>query len=142
MFSSFSFVPPRLKAYLNMRVFSRIEHPENLYIGKNVGWNYGCWINAHGGVIIGDNTVLGPYCVIHSANHKFGKVDVPICRQGHVLKPVFIGEDCWLGAHVTVVPGTIIEKGCVIGAGSVVTKHIPPYSVAVGNPARVIKKRK
>lgn len=56
--------------------------------------------------------------------------------------PIVIGEDCWIGSNVTILGGVKIGNGCVIGAGSIVTKNIPDYSVAVGNPARVIKNRK
>lgn len=55
-------------------------------------------------------------------------------------EPITIGDDCWLGANVTVLPGVTIGKGCTIGAGAVVQKSIPDYSVAVGVPAKVIKK--
>lgn len=54
--------------------------------------------------------------------------------------PIRIEDDCWIGANVTILPGVTIGKGCTIGAGSVVSKSIPPYSVAVGVPAKVIKK--
>lgn len=53
--------------------------------------------------------------------------------------PIFIEDDCWIGGNVLILPGVRIGKGCTIGAGSTVTKDIPPYSVAVGSPCRVVK---
>jgi len=56
--------------------------------------------------------------------------------------PITIGNDVWIGRRVIILPGVVIGDGCVIGAGAVVTKSLPPYSVAVGNPARIVKNRK
>jgi maltose O-acetyltransferase len=61
-------------------------------------------------------------------------------RTFEVSKPVTIGDDCWIGGNTVICPGVTIGDGCTIGAGSVVTKEIPPHSLAVGNPARVIRK--
>lgn len=93
-----------------------------------------------GGIDIGANVIIGPYC--HSANHKFNDINKPIRMQGHRMMRTKIDDDCWLGAGVIVIPGVIIGKGSVIGAGSVVTQNIPPYSLAVGNPAKVIQSRR
>lgn len=68
-------------------------------------------------------------------------MELPIREQGVTREGIIIEDDCWLGSGVKVLDGVTIGKGCVIGANSVVTKDIPPYSVAVGAPARVIKKR-
>lgn len=125
------------------RVLERvtIEYPRGLSIGRQAGLNVGCWINARGGVTIGDDVIMGPYCVVHSANHRFDSLDVPTRRQGYEEKPVYIGNNVWLGAQVTVLPGVTIGENAVIGAGAVVTRDIPPNAVAVGNPARVIRVR-
>ncbi|MEE1104690.1 MAG: DapH/DapD/GlmU-related protein, partial [Ruminococcus sp.] len=73
----------------------------------------------------------------------FSRTDIPMMEQGKLEpKPVTIGDDCWIGRRVMILPGVHIAEGCVIGAGAVVTKNIPPYSVAAGVPARVIKSRK
>jgi acetyltransferase-like isoleucine patch superfamily enzyme len=125
------------------RVLERvmIEYPGGLSIGRQVGLNTGCWINARGGVALGDDVIVGPYCVIHSANHRLDRLDVPTRRQGYEEKPVFIGRNVWLGARVTVLPGVTIGDNAVIGAGAVVARDIPPNAIAVGNPARVIRTR-
>jgi acetyltransferase-like isoleucine patch superfamily enzyme len=130
-----------LRLWVRMNLQSFVWNREHLTVGKNSFWHRGCFIDALGGVSIGSNVIIGPYTVIHSANHRFNRLDKPIMKQGHNLGKVVIGDDCWIGAHVTVLPGVHIGKGCVVGAGSVVTKSLPDYSVAVGNPAQIIKNR-
>lgn len=125
------------------RVLERvtIEYPKGLSIGRGVGINLGCWINARGGVTLGDNVITGPYCVIHSANHRLDRLNVPIQQQGFEEKPVRIGNNVWLGARVTVLSGVTIGDNAVVGAGAVVTKDIPSNAIAGGNPARIIRLR-
>ena len=116
--------------------------PERLIIGDNVAINNNVWLNAAGGISIGNYVIIGPNTVIHSANHKFDDVDIPIQKQGHYFKHTVIEDDVWLAAAVVVTPGARIGRGSVIGAGAVVVGDIPPYSIAVGVPARVVKSRK
>ena len=118
-----------------------IEYPRGLRIGRRAGLNIGCWINARGGVTIGNNVIIGPYCVIHSANHRMDNLETPIAIQGYENKPVCIEDDVWIGARVVILPGVTIGEKAVVGAGSVVTKDIPSKAVAVGNPAQVIRMR-
>lgn len=95
-----------------------------------------------GGVTIGKYCMLGPEIVFYTQNHNFSRTDIPMCQQGFgSFKPITIEDDCWLGRRVIILPGVTIGHGSIIGAGAVVSKDIPPYSVAVGNPARVIKSR-
>ncbi len=125
------------------RIFERVivEYPRGLRLGRDVGINAGCWINARGGVSIGDNTILGPYCVIHSANHRIEQLNIPVQYQGYEHKAVDIGSNVWIAARVTVLPGVSIGDNVVIGAGSVITKDVPINAVVAGNPARVIRMR-
>lgn len=89
-------------------------------------------------VKIGNRVLFGPNVSIFPATHE---TDVQSRRDGvEYAKPVSIGSDCWIGGNVTIMPGVTIGKGCTIGAGSVVTKDIPDFSVAIGSPARVVKK--
>lgn len=84
--------------------------------------------------------MFGPNISILSATHQ---TDVQSRRDGiEFALPVSIGDDCWIGGNVSILPGVTIGNGCTIGAGSVVTKSIPAFSVAVGSPAKVIKKVK
>jgi acetyltransferase-like isoleucine patch superfamily enzyme len=111
-------------------------------IGQNFGINPYCVIYGMGGVTIGDNVMMATSCVIVSANHNFERTDIPMTLQGVTCEEIKIGDDVWLGSRVIILAGVEIGEGSVIGAGSVVSKNIPPYSVAVGVPARVIKKRR
>lgn len=91
---------------------------------------------------IGDNVMMGPDVLIYTTNHIFERTDIPMIKQGISEPiPVTIGNDVWLGARAVILPGVKIGDGCVIGACSVVTKDIPPFVIAAGNPAVVKKHR-
>jgi acetyltransferase-like isoleucine patch superfamily enzyme len=92
-----------------------------------------------GPVTIGQNAICSQNSFISGESHLYADIDKKLFDQGFEIQPVFIEEDVWMGANCVVLPGVRIGKGSVVGAGSVVTKDIPSYSVAVGNPARVIK---
>lgn len=87
--------------------------------------------------------MMGEDCTIITRNHMHDRTDIPMNQQGfEAERPVTIGNDVWIGDRVTILPGVTIEDGCIIGAGAVVTRDIPAYSIAAGIPARVIKQRK
>jgi len=91
-------------------------------------------------VTIGDRVMFGPFVSIYAATHE---TEVQSRRDNiEFAREVTIGDDCWIGGNVIILPGVTIGKGCTIGAGSVVTKDIPEYSVAIGSPAKVVKKVK
>jgi acetyltransferase-like isoleucine patch superfamily enzyme len=94
-----------------------------------------------GNIKIGKNCLIAANSGIFANNHLFSDLTTDIAAQGVTREGITIEDDCWLGHGVTVLDGVTIGRGSVIGAGSVVTKNIPPYSVAVGVPAKVIKKR-
>lgn len=108
----------------------------------NIGKNF--YLNAHchllGNITIGDDVMIGPKTVIWARDHGIS-MGVPMKSQPHIKEDVVIGNDVWIAANVTILKGVKIGDGAVIGAGSVVTKNIPSYAIAVGNPARVIKYR-
>jgi maltose O-acetyltransferase len=131
----------RLKLIGAMWVFSTVLNREGLRLGVNSGWGVGCFINAGGGVSIGNNVLIGPHCVIHSLNHVYLDPKKPIREQGHVARSVVIGDDVWLGAACVVLPGVTVGRGAVVGAGSVVVRDVAAYSLVVGNPAVQIKER-
>ena len=113
---------------------------KNTSIGCNSGVGRGCEFN--NGVTIGDYVMMGPEALIYTQNHCTSNPDVPMRTQGMTqIMPVIIEDDVWIGARVCILPGVVIGKGSVIGACAVVSKSIPPYSVAVGNPAKVVKIR-
>jgi acetyltransferase-like isoleucine patch superfamily enzyme len=94
-------------------------------------------------IIIEDDVLLGSGVHFYVTNHKFDNPDIPIIDQGHYdSKSIIVEKGSWIGANAIILPGVTIGKNSVIGAGSVVTKDIPAFSVAVGNPAHVIKKLK
>lgn len=110
-------------------------------IGEYSGVGYACMIDR--GVNIGNYVMMGPEVLIYTRNHRHDDTEKPMATQGFDdLAPVIIEDDVWIGARSIILPGVIIGKGSVIGAGAVVAKSIPPYSVAVGSPARVVKNRK
>lgn len=109
----------------------------HVHIGKNVYANYGLTLVDDTHIYIGDYTMFGPNVTIATAGHP---IDPELRRQGlQYNMPVHIGENCWLGAGVIVMPGVTIGDNAVIGAGSIVTKDIPANVVAVGNPCRVLR---
>lgn len=113
----------------------RIEMARDVFVGPFVT------IYGHGGVVIGDNTLVSMHCRILSSNHTVPASGVMIRSQPDVLLPTRIGRDVWLGAGVTVLGGVTIGDGCVVGAGAVVTENLAPNSVAIGVPARVVRRR-
>ena len=107
---------------------------------SNIGAN--CRLGTTTRIRFGRHVLLAANCYIGGAQHKFDRLDVPIMRQGYESKGgVVIEDDCWLGAGVMVLDGVTIGTGSVIGAAAVVTKDIPPYSIALGIPARVVGSR-
>ncbi len=114
----------------------------SLKIGDNVGINHYCFIGVRGNITIGNNVIFGPRVNVFSENHKFDRLDIPIKNQGVSKEDTTIGNDVWIGANTSIMTGVKIGNGCVIAAGSVVTKDIPDFSVVGGVPAKIIKKRK
>lgn len=96
----------------------------------------------HGPVWIGKNVMMAPEVIIHTENHKHDRTDLPMIDQGYSPKrPVVIGDDVWIGARVIILPGVSIGDGAIIGAGSVVSRSVPSFSIAVGNPCKVVRQR-
>ncbi len=101
------------------------------------------FVQAAGGLTIGDYTLLGPGVKIWTTNHVFENPDELIRKQGAEYRSVSIGSDVWIGSNAFIMPGTELGDGCIVSAGSVVgAKKYPPYSILMGNPARVIGNRK
>lgn len=92
-----------------------------------------------GPVTIKDDVRLAQNVVLSGLNHNYEDISQPIHAQGVSTAEIIIKESTWIGANAVVVAGVTIGKHCIVAGGSVVTKDIPPYSVAVGNPARVVK---
>jgi len=125
--------------YLDQIVWLNGEHIE---LGTKVGFNHGCYVNGYGGLVIGDDTIVGPATMIHTANHEMGDLERPIVGQGWKAAPVSIGSGCWIGMGVCILPGVRLGDGCVIGAGAVVVNDVEDFGIAVGNPAKVVRSRR
>jgi maltose O-acetyltransferase len=106
-----------------------------LRVGKRTFINYGSSIAAAGCVTIGDNCLIGQYCAIMDTEYH-GLRDR---HRAPAPRPVTLGNNVWLGTRVVVLPGVTIGEGAVVGAGSIVTRDIPPHTLAAGVPARVIR---
>jgi acetyltransferase-like isoleucine patch superfamily enzyme len=120
--------------------------------------SFACINNAVGDVIIGDhtriglhNTIIGPVEIgshvnlaqgitVTALNHNFSDANKQIDEQGVSTSPVTIEDDVWIGANAVILPGVTIGEHCVVAAGAVVTKDVPPHSLVAGVPAKVIKK--
>ncbi len=100
-----------------------------------------CNISSNSSITIGEKTLLGPYVSVFATAHNFDDVDTAIAEQGWSSEGVTIGSNCWLGARVSVLDGVTIGDDVVLGAGSLVTSSLPGKVVAVGTPAKVVKKR-
>ena len=135
---------------------SYITVGENSYLSSNCilntfdGWieigsystvNSYAILYGQGGLTIGNDVRIAPQVMIMPTNHIFDDPHVPIRKQGIRGLGIKIEDDVWLGVGAIVLDGVTIGKGSVIGAGAVVTRDVPPYSVAVGVPAKVVKKR-
>lgn len=121
--------------YITPNIF--FDYGCNTEIGDRVYFNANCIILDCAKVSIGSDTFIGPNCQFYTPIHPLDyKTRNTFIESAGEIK---IGKNCWLGGSVIVLPNVTIGDGCVIGAGAVVTKDIPPNSLAVGNPARVIK---
>jgi len=92
-----------------------------------------------GPIQIGNNVIFAQNVVTSGLNHGYEDINIPINKQPTSTSKIIVEDDCWIGANVVITAGVTIGKHCVIAAGAIVTKNIPPFSVAVGNPAKVIK---
>ncbi|GAA4976425.1 acyltransferase [Kineococcus glutinatus] len=129
--------------------------------GRDVNVEHGAWFGSGRGIVLGDRSaigmdalvigpvtigadvMMGPRCVLLAAGHETASLELPMAQQGfRPERTIVIEDDVWIGAGVTILPGRRIGRGSVVGAASVVTVDVPPYTVVAGNPARVVKHRR
>ena len=113
------------------------DYGKNIHLGEGVFINTNSYLMDCADITIGSHTFIGPYCGIYTAAHPMRYKYRNIGLEKAI--PVSIGENCWLGANVSVMPGVKIGNGCVIAAGAVVTKDIPDNAVAAGVPAKIVR---
>lgn len=116
---------------------SRIHLGDNVYIGE------GAHLSASEGIFIGNGVTIGPALMVIGGDHKFDVVGSNIheAKMGGVNERIIVEDDVWIGARVTLLKNARIGEGAIIGAGAVVTRYVPPYTIYAGNPARMIGTR-
>jgi acetyltransferase-like isoleucine patch superfamily enzyme len=114
----------------------RIKLGRHVFVGPYVV------VYGHGGVEIGDHTLIAMHSCIIASNHAQPERGKIIRSEPDIPLPIRIGADVWLGAGVKVLGGVTIGDGCIVGAGAVVTEDLPAYSIALGVPARIVGERK
>lgn len=155
--SSYSFMVGslcrRFRVFLCRHIFMycgknvNIERKANFGSGLDIelGDESGLGINSSipSNTKIGKFVMMGPNCTILPHNHRFERIDIPMCHQGFSLKlSTVIEDDVWIGRDVLMTPGRIIKKGTVIAGGCILCKNFPEYSIVGGNPSRLIRSRK
>lgn len=114
------------------------DYGENIEFGKNIFINFNCIFLDCAKIKIGDKTLIGPNVQIYTAEHPIKPTERKKGRES--ARPITIGKNCWIGGGAIILAGVEIGDNSIIGAGSVVTKPIPPNSLAFGNPCKIIKK--
>ncbi|MBL0744036.1 acyltransferase [Chryseolinea lacunae] len=128
----------------NARIYEGVilkTYGGGIKIGRNCSINPYTIIYGHGGTWIGDNVLIAGHNMIIPNNHVFSDSNAPIALQGNVSKGIVINDDVWIGHACSILDGVEIGRGCVVAAGSVVTKTVSPFKVIGGVPARIIKER-
>lgn len=114
----------------------------DIILEKNVNIGFNSEIFSGSEVTVGENTLIAAYVYIIGGGHDYSRTDIPISEQNKPSHGIKIEKNCWIGAGAKIFDNTTIGKETIIGAGSVVSKDIPPHSIAAGIPARVARSRK
>jgi maltose O-acetyltransferase len=125
---------------VNIEKGARFGSGKGVRVGDRSALGLDCLVI--GPLVVGSDVMMGPRCCMLGSSHNTESTTVPMNQQGFLPdRAVVIEDDVWIGANVTVLPGRTIGRGSIVGAGSVVTRDVPPYSVVGGNPARVVASR-
>jgi len=114
----------------------------DIVLEDGVNISYQCTVFSASSVRIGADTLLAGYCYVVGGGHELGRTDIPVIRQGRPSKGIDIGTGAWLGTRATILDGVQVGHDAVIGAHAVVTQDVPPFAIAAGIPARVIRDRR
>jgi acetyltransferase-like isoleucine patch superfamily enzyme len=118
-----------------------IDAPESVTVGARVGFGEYSFITGNGGLIIGDDVLVGHHVSILTATHRFDRLDCPISQQGLRLASISIGSDVWIGAGVRIMPGVAVGDGAILAANAVITRDVPARTIVGGVPAEIIGER-
>jgi len=119
-----------------------ISHSYGIRAGNSLAINSGAILDGRGGLTLGDHVMIGPHAVIVTSDHDHQQTDKPMMQMDHVIRPVSIGSDVWIGAQAVISAGVTIGNGAVVAAGAVVTDDVTDWAVVGGVPAKVIGNRK
>ena len=128
---------PYVAASADVLIPVQVDYGRNVHIGEGSFINHGAYFMDGAPITIGANCFIGPSCGFYTASHP--KLARDRNRGYEIARPITIGDNVWFGGDVVVLPGVTIGNDAIIGAGSVVTRDIPPHCIAVGNPCRVIR---
>jgi galactoside O-acetyltransferase len=135
---------------LGIRIGNHVRVHESVLLAANNGsveigdrsWlSPYCLVYGNGGVKIGNDVLIGPRVSINTVSHHTERCDIPINEQGIYCAPVVIEDDVWIGMHAVILQGVTIGRGAIIGAGALVNKDVPAWSIALGIPARITGRR-
>ncbi len=128
---------------LQIVLIYRIAAAKKIKIGDNAYIRRSVTLGADSGIIIGDNVIISDFVSLISADHNYSDPHKLISEQGLKIedKPIVIEDNVWIGEKATILKRVHVGKGAIIGAGAVVTKDVPAFAIAAGNPAKIIKYR-
>lgn len=134
----------RIGAGTEIGSFTKIKATDgNLKIGRNVSIGTGCFISADsGGVEIGDFSMISPNVCIVGNSYRYDRLNIPIVKQDKTSKGIVIGADVWIGVGCVILDGVTIGDHCIIAPNSVVVQSLPPNTIALGTPAKMIFERR
>ena len=125
----------------NVNLEQGVSCGRRVWIGNHSDLGIRCQV--YGELHIGNHSFMGPDVVIYTENHRFDDLQTPMMHQGMTPeRPVFIGNDVWIGARVILLPGVRIGDHAIVGAGAVIAKDVPEWAIVVGNPSRILRYRK
>lgn len=119
----------------------KVMGPAGIWIGDGASIASDVILDGRGSLRIGNDALIGFQTLVLTYTHRFAEVSVPIASQGMEGGAVSIGDGAWIGGRVIILPGVEVGSSTIVGAGSVVTKSVPPFAIVAGNPARLIRYR-
>jgi len=128
--------------YVGHRTMLKGYYKGKMTIGRGTWIGQNCFFHSAGDITIGEDVGIGPQVQILTSTHRLDQVDKPLLHAELIFKPVVIEKDSDIGMGTIILPGVTIGQGAQIGAGSVITEDVPPYAVAAGVPAKVLRSRK